>query len=157
MKNLLEKWKAQRNLTLFGKVHVIKCLAMSGLIYTATNCAIPSEQIIKDINKILYEYLWGKTELIRRSTLVNDKLNGGIGMIDVQAHFNALKAAWIPKIMCKTEIEHWKEKPLKHINKLGPNLYVLNFSTSKTQCPTINCLPVFYKQVVNFFFFKIFY
>ena len=49
MHNLLEKWKTHRNLTLFGKVQEIKCLAMSGLIYTATNCAMPSEQILKDI------------------------------------------------------------------------------------------------------------
>ncbi len=75
MSNLLEIWKSRRNLTLFGKVQVIGCFAMSGLIFTATNCDMPSEDIIhvvrinktwkSRINKVLYFFLWGKSEKIK--------------------------------------------------------------------------------------------
>ena len=71
MDGILEIWKSRRNLTLFGKVQVIKCLAMSGLIYTATNCEIPTKNIITEINTILYKFIWGKTERIKRNVEYN--------------------------------------------------------------------------------------
>ena len=66
-----------------------------------------------------------------------------IGIIDVLAHFNALKAAWIPKLMCKTEKEHWKEILLEQINKLGSNLYDWNFSTPKNNAQLLTVYQYF--------------
>ncbi len=59
---------------LFGKVQVIRCLAMSGLIFTATNCA--SEDIIVRINKLLYSFLCGKSEKIKWNVIINRKESG---------------------------------------------------------------------------------
>ena len=149
MEGILEIWKTRRNLTLFGKVQVIKCLAMSGLIYTATNCEIPSTDIIKDINKILYNFIWGKTERIKRNTLINDKCEGGINMIDVYSQFEALKASWVSRILHGDQMCHWKEIPLKQMNKLGDNLFILKTNINNIKmCPLLYNLSQFYQECV---------
>ncbi len=149
LKNILECWKTRRNLTLFGKVQVIKCLAMSGLVYSATHCAIPNRDVIKEINKALYEFLWGKTEFIKRNILINDIKEGGINMIDVEAHFQSLKASWSSKINDLSSNEQWLEIPHQKLNKLGNKLYILNINLiDALKLPQLKSLPVFYQEIV---------
>ena len=54
----------KRNLTLFGKVCIIKSMAISKLMYVATCLAIP-EKFIKDIDQRIFKFLWGKRDRIK--------------------------------------------------------------------------------------------
>ena len=68
---LLNKWKA-RNLTLFGKVTILKSLALSKLTYNASIIDVP-EDIVNKINKLTYDFIWnGKREKIKRKTLIGN-------------------------------------------------------------------------------------
>ena len=148
LRNLLECWKSKRNLTLFGKVQVIKCLAMAGLIYTATHCILP-DNVVTEINKELYAFLWGKSEKIKRQILINNITDGGIGMIDVQSQFEALKASWMTRLLhnpLNVEI-HWAEIPIHYLNKLGNNMYVAR--TNCCESDTLTKIPKFYQEVVK--------
>ena len=58
MEKLFESWK-KRKLTIFGKSEVINTLAISKLIYTASILPLPPPNFIKEINKLIYNYLWG--------------------------------------------------------------------------------------------------
>ena len=58
LERTVETWKS-RDLTLFGKITIIKTLALSKLLFVAQNCNIP-ENMIKEINKMIYLFLWGK-------------------------------------------------------------------------------------------------
>ncbi len=151
LKGILESWKTQRNLTLFGKVQVIKCLAMAGLIYTATNCELPSDRIIYEINKEIYEFLWGTTEKIKRNVLINPKSEGGIDMIHVKSQFEALKAMWAIRLLKNKDDfrNHWLELPNKYLDRLGDNQYVLNaILDEKIVFRNLSCIPMFYQQMV---------
>lgn len=110
-------------MTIFGKIQIIKSLAISSITYTASCCIAPSDVVTK-LNKILFSFIWGKLERIRRETLISPKTQGGANMIDIQSQFEALKAAWVPRIICNGN-EHWKELPLKYINRLGQDFYIL--------------------------------
>ena len=122
---------------------------MAGLIYTATNREIPNTKMIGEINKELYGFIWGKSEKIKRHILINKSSEGGIGMLDVQSHFESLKAAWIPRLISqKTEHHaHWTEIPAYHLNTLGQNMYIIE--TNAYEGDTINKLPKFYQEVVG--------
>ena len=149
MESVLECWKSRRNLTLFGKVQVIKCLAMSGLIFTATNCALPSTNIISEINAILYKFLWGRKETLKRNILINSKHDGGIGMIDVKCHFEALKAAWVPRLLQSNDMQHWMEIPRHYIDKFGKGSYILKTTINeKIECEPVKLIPVFYREMI---------
>jgi hypothetical protein len=85
-------------LSIFGKVTIIKTLALSKLSYMALNSVTP-DIIFKDIDKLFYNFLWYKRERIKRNTLIGNLANGGVQMMDVESHFNALKASWVAKII----------------------------------------------------------
>ncbi len=96
---VFERWK-HRNLTLFGKILIIKSLAISKLIHTMTIIETPDE-ILKEVEKLIFNFLWDSNERIKRKTLIGKKTKGGIGMIDIFCKDKALKAGWIRRLALK--------------------------------------------------------
>lgn len=68
---ILDSWRI-RKLTLFGKCTVINSLIVSKLLYLFTVLENPNIEFIKKLNKIIYNFLWGKRERerIKRKSLV---------------------------------------------------------------------------------------
>ncbi len=94
IKNMLHSWK-HRKLTLNGRVLIIKALAISQIIYLAS--LIPfTHEIIKEIEVLLYEFLWGvKTHKVKKAIIVQDFMHGGHKMIDLQSMIMTQKLKWI--------------------------------------------------------------
>ena len=69
MEKLFETWK-KRKLTIFGKCCIINTLAISKLIYRANVLNLPDCNYIKSINKLIYTFMWNKTDRIKRNTLI---------------------------------------------------------------------------------------
>lgn len=88
----------KRKLTLFGKCTVINSLALSKLIYVASILEIPDEDYIKRINKLIYNFIWNKTDRIKRNTLIGHVKEGGLGITDVDSKIKALKASLVLKL-----------------------------------------------------------
>jgi hypothetical protein len=65
---LLNSWK-NRKLTLFGKVLIIKSLALSQLTHNLNILEI-NKNALKKVESIIYGFLWGKRERIKRKTLM---------------------------------------------------------------------------------------
>ena len=84
IQSCLDKWSS-RDLTLFGKTYVIKSLALPQIILSATLLAVPP-QIIDDLNKIFFAFLWGKVERIKRIKLMQKTSDGGLNMINIQSY-----------------------------------------------------------------------
>ena len=52
-------------------------------IYIGT-CYIMPHKYIKDLNKIIYSFLWNsKREKVKRAVVINPPLQGELGMVDV--------------------------------------------------------------------------
>ena len=57
-----------------------------------------SSEHLKDINNLLYQFLWdGKRDKIKRVEMNNDYATGGLKMLDIHIFNRALKAKWIQK------------------------------------------------------------
>ena len=93
---VFERWK-HRNLTIFGKLLIIKSLAISKLIHTMSIIETP-EDILKEVEKLIFNFLWDSNERIKRKTLIGSKLKGGIGMLDIYCKDKALKAGWLKRL-----------------------------------------------------------
>ena len=94
----LDLWKA-RNLTLFGKVLIIKSLGLSQTVYAASNVNVPNE-IKYTIKNKLFGFLWNnKKDKIKRECIYQDYDKGGIRMTDVDVRIKALRLAWIPRLL----------------------------------------------------------
>ena len=117
MQTNLDIWRA-RNLTLFGKVMIIKSLGLSQLVYSASTLNVPEE--IKSILKTkLFSYLWNnKKDKIKREGLYQDIHKGGLRMVDTEIMFKALKLTWIPRILLPGNPK-WKTVPDYYLKGVG--------------------------------------
>ncbi len=79
---MLERWK-ERNLTLFGKIVILKTLAISQIVYNLSLLEIRPETI-KHINKSMFSFLWHSRDRIKRNVLIGEYENGGLKMIDIE-------------------------------------------------------------------------
>ena len=83
-------WK-QRNLTIYGKILIIKAFALSQLLYVTAVCHIP-KKIMTEVEHIIYEFLWnGKPHKVKTKVIIQDYANGGCKMIDLEEMIKAQK------------------------------------------------------------------
>ena len=141
IQRLLIQWK-KRHLTIFGKIIVIKTLALSQIIYSATNTHIP-DYVIPRLNTIVYNFWWENKERIKRKTLIGKFEDGGVEMIDINSYFIAIKVTWIKRLM--NSESNWSVIGNHSINQFGGRNLLLRITTSDINY--INNLPVFYKQI----------
>ena len=106
IKREISKWMI-RNISLPGKVTIIKSLLVSKISYLFMAIPNPSQEIVKELTTALFKFMWhGKGEKIKRSTLIKEPLKGGVGMLDLTSYMRALKITWIRRYITKQGI--WK-------------------------------------------------
>lgn len=88
-----------RKLTIFGKCQLINSHLISKVLYTASILENPEQSFIKSINKIIFSFIWGNRERIKRNTLIRNINEGGIGITDFESKLKAIKASWVSKII----------------------------------------------------------
>ena len=135
-------------MTIFGKCEVINTLAISKLIYTASILPLPPPNFIKEINKLIYNYLWGSRDRIKRNTLIGPVKSGGIGIVDIETTFKALKASWIQRLY------NGNSNTCKFLgNFLHKRSLSLNYllKCNETKDVSLIFLPQFYKDVIMCF------
>ena len=80
---MLSAWCCS-DLTFIGKITVIKSLELPILIQILTVLPNPPDNILKDIQKSFYQFLWkGKRDKVKREILTNSYEDGGLKMIDI--------------------------------------------------------------------------
>ena len=148
IQKLADSWTL-RNLTLIGKIYVIKSELLSKIIFCASILSIP-EGIIKQLNGIFFRFLWQSTDKIQRKILSNDYDMGGLKMIDIESQFHALKAAWIPRYLSDRENPSaWCIFPNLYFGYFGTadEILKMNF-TNKNQFPRFENIPSFYQEII---------
>ena len=83
IKRTINMWR-WRGLTLLGRIQIVKTFAIPKFMYKASLISV-SEDLIKDVNKLLYGFIWKGNDKIKRTALINDIENGGLKMLDVQS------------------------------------------------------------------------
>ena len=94
IKAALNVWR-QRNSTLIGHITIVKTLALTKLTFVSSFESVP-DWVIKEIESAIYSFIWkSKNHKIKRNTLITDKADGGLGMIDIRSMLKAQKIKWI--------------------------------------------------------------
>ena len=105
---IINIWKG-RDLTLYGRVTVIKSLLMSQFVYLITPLLFPSQNIIKQLNKIMFNFLWGgKTDKVKRETIIQYNEDGGLNMFHPSDFIRSLKLKLLQKITDDNFTHPWK-------------------------------------------------
>ena len=75
IKNIFNQWK-QRNLTIYGKLLLIKSFALSQIVYATSVLPIPNN-ILLEIENMIYEFLWnGKQHKVKKSVIIQEYQEG---------------------------------------------------------------------------------
>lgn len=99
IRKLLSSW-SKRMLTPFGKITVIKSLALSKISYLILALPNPSVDIVRRLQEMFFNFLWnGAKDRIKRNIVTQEYNWGGLRMIDVQTFINALKLSWIRRLI----------------------------------------------------------
>lgn len=144
-KAVLSMWK-MRNLTLYGKVQVIRSLAMSQLLYVCSKIAVPKTFTPK-VEKEIARFIWnGRKPKIKYKTLIGDLKDGGIRLPDLETIIKTNRVGWFLKLMEDTK-SYWKVFAENILQKFGGfKIAGENFDISKIDQKR---LPAFYKEVFN--------
>ena len=120
MNSLFLSW-SKRNLSILGKVLIIKALIIPIFTFIVSSCVIP-EKYKKEIESKCFKFIWnGKPDKVKRNTLIGDFEKGGLKMIDIESYFISLKASWVSRL-ADSKFSNWKLIPLKYLNVFGKNM-----------------------------------
>ena len=140
----IAQWK-RRHITPIGKICVIKTLLMSKLVHFFIALPNPSAKLIKEIENMLFGFLWSnKGDKIKRTKLVQKYESDGLKMISVKAFLESMKLSWLKRLMVSkadwTSIAHIQ---LPEVTKL------LTYGKEKLVLIRNRISNPFYKDLVN--------
>ena len=92
-------WRS-RNLTIYGRAEILRTLAFPKIPYVC-NMLDPSKQFIDGVHKASINFIWkGKKLKVKYSTLIQDKLLGGISLPDLEARLRTQRLVWVKRLLC---------------------------------------------------------
>ena len=142
-KTTLSIWKT-RNLTLYGKIHILRSLALSKLLYVCNKIQIP-EGFINEVENDIKIFIWnGRKRKIKSSTLIGDYCEGGLRLSDFQSCIKANRVKWAIKLMTNQE-RSWDIILLSYLDDIGGFSHIKEHF-NKERIP--EKLPAFYKSIL---------
>ena len=118
----LNCWK-HRNLSLIGKVTVIKSLLLPQLLYLfSVLCINIPKTFFKKLNHLFYKFIWnGGNDRVKRDILCNDNDHGGLRMFDPLLFFQAQKSIWVKQLLDPTTPVFGKKIEMSILEDFHPN------------------------------------
>ena len=100
LKKKLNLWK-WGNLTILGRIQIVKSFAISKFLYRASQISFPKE-IIKSANTIIYDFIWKGKDKVKRRALINNIENGGLKMLHLESLIEAQKYPFLSVMLTLT-------------------------------------------------------
>lgn len=145
--NVLNIWK-RRDLSLKGKITIVKSLALPQLIYVTNVVHVP-EQFITNVDKEIRNFVWnGKPAKVKTTTMIGNFENGGLKMPHFSTIVKSQKIMWI-KRLCKETNSNWQNIAWKQMGISKDQTF------SKYSLKYIDkaiCSSPFYRQILYFWF-----
>lgn len=133
IENLIKTW-GRRDLSIHGKIIIVKTFLISQLVFVMQSIGLPEEVLIQ-VNRLLYKFIWQRKfankrafEKIKRQVMEEEYKVGGLNMTNLLEMQNSFYLQWAGKLV-HTNKENWSYIPIWNLNPLG----------SKLSCFEINC------------------
>ena len=155
IKQLIVQWE-KRNLSLLGKICVIKTFMLSQLVHVMQSICIP-EKVLKEVNTLLYRFLWRKKDCNRRAfekvkrVVVNAEYEkGGIQMIDVVTMQESFMCKWISNLLTEVRPSKWSWIPAKLLQYCGKQFACLSSTIGPARFKGLEHIEsLFWKRAVT--------
>ena len=144
----LSTWQ-RRNLTLYGRINIVKTIGILKSIYSASVLPVP-DHYFQEINKLIFNFIWaGKPPKIKRNTIIGEKKNEGLKMCDFKIVEKALKITWVNRIQDQSQA-FWKIIPNQLLHKYGGLAFLTKCNSTTDILGLDDKLSTFYKKVLDY-------
>jgi len=127
MNSLFLSW-SKRNLSMLGKVQIIKALIIPIFTFIVSSCVIPEQYKKKEIEIKCFKFIWnGKPDKVKRNTFIGDFEKGRLKMIDIESYLISLKELSVSRLT-DSKCSNWKLIPLEYLNALGKKWLIFNMN-----------------------------
>ena len=146
LKKILNIWSS-RDISIYGRVNIVKTLAISKLTFVCSVLDTP-KGFTDEVNNIIFDYIWKyKNPKLKKTTIIKNKKDGGLNMLDFTLFDNALKIVWV-KRLCTNDDRPWKFIPLSLLSNVGGSLlFQCNYNIQ--YLPLNRNLPKFYRDIIS--------
>ena len=116
----LNCWRV-RNLSIIGKICVIKTLILPQLLYLfSVLCVKIPVHFFKDLNTMFYKFIWnGGNDRVKRQRLCNEYSMCGLRMIDPYIFSLAQKMIWVKQLLDDDYDSLWKHIELSVLDQFS--------------------------------------
>ena len=117
IRKLLHSWQF-RYLTPYGKIVILKSLALSKLSHIALVVPNIKRKDIKNLERVFLDFLWSdKNARICHSDIYYPLKQGGLNMVDVETFWLSLKCSWLRRLLRSNAF--WPNILSKNLEKNG--------------------------------------
>ena len=96
---MLNCW-INRTLTVYGKITVIKTMALSKLSHLVLVLPELDKTKFKRLENLFFRFIWGdKPDKVSRNHVKLSEKAGGLGMVDIGQFWTALKLSWLRRLL----------------------------------------------------------
>jgi len=101
IKRKLNEWNT-RDLSILGRVLVVKAQAIGQLQYMANSICVP-KNVTKEVKKLIYRFVWKGVDKIKRNNASKPLHKGGINLPMLDNIMAAAAVQWLKKRKCKPD------------------------------------------------------
>merc|ERR1712004_702073 len=118
IKKLLNRWSF-RNLTVYGRVQLVKSLALSKITHIVQVIPNLKADKIQSLQKLLSNFIWDgkycRRVVVSKETAMKPQHLGGMNVPHVELFWSALRATWAHRLLQATDGQVWAELALQKI------------------------------------------
>ena len=143
IKRLLGWWK-ERDLSLMGKVHLLKTYALSKLNYVSSLIVVP-KWVISEVEKMSFDFLWNGKDRVKRNIICQTYADGGIKMSNFTIYIKAQRIMWLKRLIYGENKISWKLYFDYCCRSVGGRfIFLCDYETSKMNLE----IPTFYLEIM---------
>ena len=136
-----------RRLSIYGKVAIIKSLLIPKNIVFVSLVLSPPSKIIKQVNSMIFSFLWNGKDKVTRLSSINSYEDAGIKMTDIESLVKAVRLAWLKRIFSDNE-STWKFYLLNLRNVGGLIIFKCNYAMNHLSINSVFS-SFFFRMVVR--------
>ena len=124
------KW---RGLTLLRRIQPVTSFIIPKVL-GKTSLITVTDDLIKEINSVMYRFIWKGNDKIKRAALINDIEDGGLKMLDIQSMILAQRVMVLKRFTNKDNNSSWKITLNYFLSQVGGE-FVLKCNFDTRQLP----------------------
>ena len=140
---LINIWK-RRNLTLIGRIQVVKTFIIPKFLYLSSSMVIP-KNYVERIQKLIRNFIWKGNHRIKYNTLISSIENGGLNLPYLETKIYVHRITIIKRYLCDDK-PMWKGLVDFFFNNVGGLKFLLKCNYSLKNLPIM--LPDFYNEML---------